>query len=41
MLEKVLGSFTEGQQGARRLCRMCNEQVCRPQGCPVEIAVTE
>ncbi|WP_025562940.1 MarR family transcriptional regulator [Psychromonas sp. SP041] len=41
MLESVLGSFTEGQQGARRLCRMCNEQVCRPQGCPVEIAVAK
>lgn len=41
VLEAVLGVLTDGQAGARRICRMCNEQVCRPEGCPVETRVAE
>ncbi len=39
-LEAALGGLTDGQEGARRICRLCNESVCRTQGCPVEIAIT-
>ena len=38
VLEAMLGALTNGQEGARRICRMCNEEVCRIQGCPVERA---
>ncbi len=38
ILEVVLQGFTEGEESARRICRLCDERVCRPEGCPVEIA---
>ena len=38
ILERALQSFTEGKDEARRICRLCDERVCRPQGCPVEVA---
>ncbi len=41
VLEAALAKLTDTQDSARRICRLCNEQVCRPQGCPVEIASTE
>jgi DNA-binding MarR family transcriptional regulator len=40
MLETALESFTDGHESARRICRLCDEGACRPQGCPVEIATT-
>ncbi len=40
ILEAALLGATNSQKDARRICRLCNEQVCRPQGCPVESAVT-
>lgn len=36
ILEAALSALTNGQEEARRICKMCNEQVCRTQGCPVE-----
>lgn len=41
VFETVLGGLTSDQVGARRICRMCDESVCRPGGCPVEQAITE
>lgn len=41
VLEAALGRLTNGQEGARRICRLCNERICRPQGCPVELAIDE
>lgn len=40
-LEAILGVLTDDKKGARRICRMCNEGVCRPQGCPVESTFSE
>ncbi|WP_343562453.1 MarR family winged helix-turn-helix transcriptional regulator [Kiloniella sp. b19] len=39
VLEKALSALTEDMPSARRICRLCHEGVCRPQGCPVEKAV--
>jgi len=36
MLEAALGGLTDDQGEARRICRLCDESVCRPHGCPVE-----
>ncbi len=41
VLQATLGGLTNGQEGARRICRLCNERICRPQGCPVELAIAE
>lgn len=41
VLEVALGALTDDKKGARRICRMCNEKVCCPQGCPVESAFAE
>ncbi|MEM9454164.1 MAG: MarR family winged helix-turn-helix transcriptional regulator [Myxococcota bacterium] len=38
IMEAALEALTQSKDGARRICRLCDEQVCRPQGCPVEIA---
>lgn len=40
IMEAVLEALTQSKDGARRICRLCDEQVCRPQGCPVEIVAT-
>ncbi len=40
ILESALLGVTHNQKEARRICRLCNEKVCRPQGCPVESAIT-
>lgn len=37
-LQTALAALTDGKDKARRICRLCDEQVCRPNGCPVEIA---
>ncbi len=37
-LETALATLTQGKDGARRICRLCDERVCRPKGCPVELA---
>ena len=39
LLEIAMGKVTDDQLQARRVCRLCNEGVCRQQGCPVELAV--
>ena len=41
LLEVALGGLTGGQEEARRICRLCNEQICRSQGCPVEMAISD
>lgn len=41
ILKTALGALTHDQKEARRICRICNEQVCRSKGCPVEEVVTE
>ena len=38
ILEIALKALTDGEDSARRICRLCDERVCRPQGCPVEMA---
>ncbi|MEL6497624.1 MAG: MarR family winged helix-turn-helix transcriptional regulator [Planctomycetota bacterium] len=38
IVEQILGVLTEDASGARRICRLCDEHVCRPIGCPVEAA---
>lgn len=40
-LESVLTAMTQDVVGARRICRFCDEGVCRAVGCPVENAVTQ
>ena len=40
-LETMLSAMTQDFAGARRICRFCDEGVCRSNGCPVEMAVTE
>lgn len=39
LLATMLQTLTGDQSTARRNCRLCNEGVCRPRGCPVEQAV--
>ncbi len=39
LLETALGQITNEQEDARRICRLCNEEICRAQGCPVEMSV--
>lgn len=41
ILEASLRELTGSQEGARRICRLCDERTCRPQGCPVELEVSE
>lgn len=41
ILEAALGALTDSQERARQICRICNEQTCRPYGCPVETAIAE
>lgn len=41
ILEIALNAMTHGEDSARRICRLCNERVCRPQGCPVEMAANQ
>ncbi len=36
LLEVAMGNLTDKQSEARRICRLCNEGVCRKLGCPVE-----
>lgn len=38
ILEAILVSQTHDYESARRNCKLCDEGVCRPQGCPVEQA---
>ncbi len=39
LLEVAMGNLTHEPIEARRICRLCNEGVCRKHGCPVEKAV--
>lgn len=39
VLKAMLQTLTSDHDSARRNCRLCNEGVCRPQGCPVELAM--
>ncbi|MBE0369927.1 MULTISPECIES: MarR family winged helix-turn-helix transcriptional regulator [Pseudoalteromonas] len=36
ILEQALRTVTHDVSDARKICRLCNEGVCRVQGCPVE-----
>ena len=40
ILEAILSAMTGNIVEARRICRFCDEGVCRKAGCPVEIAIT-
>ena len=40
ILETILSAMTGNVVEARRICRFCDEGVCRKAGCPVEIATT-
>ena len=39
LIEIALGSLTSAQIEARKICKLCNEGVCRKLGCPVEKAI--
>lgn len=41
LLEIALSNLTNEKIEARRICRLCNEGVCRIQGCPVESAICQ
>ncbi|GAA6168295.1 MarR family winged helix-turn-helix transcriptional regulator [Sessilibacter corallicola] len=41
IIEALLSSMTDNRMNARRICRMCDEGVCRPLGCPVENSIPE
>ncbi|OED46179.1 MarR family transcriptional regulator [Endozoicomonas sp. (ex Bugula neritina AB1)] len=41
VLETSLSALTGGQESARRICRLCDESVCRSKGCPVEMAIPQ
>lgn len=41
ILESALRRLTTDADSARRICRLCDERVCRPEGCPVEQAASE
>jgi len=41
ILEMVLEKHAEGFASARWICRLCDESVCRPKGCPVEISACQ
>jgi DNA-binding MarR family transcriptional regulator len=36
IIELALSSITKNETEARRICRLCNEGVCKSIGCPVE-----
>lgn len=36
-VDAMLAALTRMPADARRVCRLCEEDVCRPSGCPVEI----
>ncbi len=38
-ISAVLAKLTEGRESANYICRFCDERVCTPDGCPVELAV--
>lgn len=40
LLETAMGDLAGEQMNARRICRLCNEGVCRKRGCPVEMNIT-
>lgn len=40
LLEVAMGNLAYTEVEARRICRLCDEGVCRDLGCPVEAAVT-
>ncbi|WP_421709282.1 MarR family winged helix-turn-helix transcriptional regulator [Algihabitans sp.] len=39
LLEKMLGALTQDRQQADHICRLCDEDVCPGEDCPVECAV--
>ncbi|WP_153811007.1 MarR family winged helix-turn-helix transcriptional regulator [Paraglaciecola arctica] len=39
LLKVAMSNLTQEQIEARRICRLCNEGVCRKSGCPVENSV--
>jgi DNA-binding MarR family transcriptional regulator len=41
LLEIAMGNLTHEKIEARRICRLCNEGVCRKLGCPVESAIRQ
>lgn len=41
LLETTMANLTNKQIEARRVCRLCDEDVCRKLGCPVEKTIKE
>ncbi|MEO1321293.1 MAG: MarR family transcriptional regulator [Pseudomonadota bacterium] len=41
VIEASLAAMADSPDAARRICALCDETTCRPQGCPVECAVQE
>lgn len=39
LLEVAMGHLTDKKVEARRICRLCDEGVCRKQGCPIEKSI--
>ena len=40
LMERLLGALTQGRRHADHICRLCDEDVCPGETCPVECAVT-
>lgn len=40
IIESALSSITKNEIEARKICRLCNEGVCKSTGCPVESVLT-
>jgi DNA-binding MarR family transcriptional regulator len=41
LVETILGAFTRDRRHADHICRLCDEDVCPQERCPVECAVPE
>ncbi|SGZ15111.1 hypothetical protein [Moritella viscosa] len=40
LLEIAMGNLTSEKIKALQICKLCNEGVCRKQGCPIEESVS-
>ena len=40
LMESLLGRITSGRQSADHICRLCDEDACPQESCPVECAVS-
>ncbi|MHA2686430.1 MarR family winged helix-turn-helix transcriptional regulator [Vibrio harveyi] len=39
IIESMMHAMTTDEPSARKICKMCNEDVCRKRGCPVENSI--